>query len=52
MADERAKTAKMLDKLNFSKTELENAQKMIDSLKKDKKTLNQKLKMKSTVILQ
>jgi ASC-1-like (ASCH) protein len=39
LADERAKTAKMLDKLSFSKSELENAQKYIDKLKKEKKSL-------------
>jgi hypothetical protein len=29
----------MLDKLSFSKSELENAQKYIDKLKKEKKSL-------------
>jgi len=52
LADEKAKTAKMLDKLSFSKSELENAQKYIDKLKKEKKSLNQKIKTNNTVMMQ
>ena len=39
----------MLDKLQFSKTELENAQKMMDKLKADKKQLLAKNKNKNTL---
>ena len=59
LADEKAKSAKMLDKLQYSKGELENAVKVIDKLKSDlkqaktdKKTLASKNKSKSNVIMQ
>ena len=58
LADEKAKSAKMLDKLQYSKGELENAVKVIDKLKSDlkqaktdKKTLSSKNKSKSNVIM-
>jgi hypothetical protein len=37
LADEKAKSAKMLDKLQYLKGEVENAQKAIDKLKADYK---------------
>jgi hypothetical protein len=47
LADERAKTAKMQDKLLQSKGELENAAKVLERLKGEKKAQKQKIKVKN-----
>jgi ubiquitin len=52
LADERAKTAKMHDKLLQSKAEIENASKIIDRLNSEKKAQKQKIKNKNSVLLQ
>ena len=58
LADERAKTAKMHDKLLQGKAEIEGAQKAIEklngtiqTLKADKKAQKQKIKMKNAIVL-
>ena len=59
LADERAKTAKMHDKLLQSKAEIEGAEKAIervmakyDLLKGEKKSQKSKIKVKNAVVLQ
>ena len=52
MADEKAKTNKMQDKLMICKSEIENAQKFIEKLNAEKKAYKQKFKVKNSVIKQ
>jgi hypothetical protein len=41
----------MLDKLNMSKQEIENAQKILEKFKHEKKAYKQKIKVKNSVVL-
>lgn len=51
LADERAKTAKMHDKLLQSKAEIEGAQKAIERYKAEKKGLKSRIKSKNAIAL-
>jgi hypothetical protein len=50
-ADERAKTAKMEDKLVTSKREMETAAKLIDRLHEERKQMKLRIKNKNAVVM-